>query len=155
LVGVVVLVLQFLAGAAWIAYQHKVGLQVRPFLLVWGLLLVPTLFLWTSFVMATLTITRSRYATYAIALGVVIFTGYRQVVGEINWLGNWPLWSAVRWSDISKMELDRAALALNRLMALGLAALFTALTAWLYPRRDLDAAGIARRLRPGSLIRQA
>lgn len=153
LVGVVVLALQFLTGVAWLAYQRTVGVEVRPFVLVWGLLLVPTLFVWTAFVAATLTITRSRYATYAIALAVVFFTGYRQVVGKINWVGNWPLWSAVQWSDISVLELDRTALALNRLGMLGLALLFTVLTARLFPRRDLDPGGIADRLRPGRLLR--
>lgn len=152
-VGVVVLLLQFVAGAVWILYQGKVGIEARPFLLIWGLLLLPTLFLWTSFVMVTLTLTRNRYATYAIALAVIIFTGYRQIVGEINWVGNWPLWGAVEWSDISVLELDRSALWLNRALTLGLAALFVALTTRLYGRRDADAAGIVHRLRPASLFR--
>ncbi len=95
LVGVAVMVLELVAGAGILLYQGKVGLEVMPFALVWGALLVPTLFLWTSFVMATLSLTRSRYATYGIALFVLGFTGYRQIVGEINWVGNWPLWSAV------------------------------------------------------------
>ncbi|MGE3822483.1 MAG: ABC transporter permease, partial [Isosphaeraceae bacterium] len=70
-VGLVVLGFQLLAGAAWIAYQGKVPFSFRPFALVWGLALVPTLFLWTAFVMATLSVTRSRYGTYAVALGVL------------------------------------------------------------------------------------
>lgn len=154
-VGLVVLVFQLVAGAAWIAYQGKVAFSFRPFGLVWGLLLVPTLFLWTAFVMATLSVTRNRYGTYAVALGVLIYTGYAQVVGDMNWVGNWPLWSALQWSDISVLELDRSALWLNRLTALGLALLFTALTARLYGRRDPDANGIVGRLRPSALLRSA
>jgi ABC-2 type transport system permease protein len=152
-VGVAVLLAQFAAGAVWLVYQGKVGIEARPFLLLWGLLLLPTLLLWTSFVMFILTLTRNRYATYAIALAVITFTGYRQIIGEINWVGNWPLWIAVEWSDISVLELDRSALWLNRAMALGLAVLFVALTTLLYGRRDADAAGIVQRLRPASLFR--
>jgi len=155
LVGVAVVVLEFAAAAGALLYQGKVGVEVLPFCLIWGVLLIPTLLLWTSFVMATLSITRGRYATYGIALAVLGFTGYRQITGEINWVGNWPLWGAVAWSDISVLELDRPALWLNRTMAVGLAALFTALTAWFYGRRDPDAAGIARRLRPDALLRSA
>ena len=155
LVGVVVGLLELVAAAGLLLYQGKVGIEGKPFLLIWGALLVPTLLLWTSFVMATLAITRSRYATYGIALFVLVFTGYRQVVGEINWVGNWPLWSAVQWSDISMLELDRPALWLNRVMALGLALLFTVITTRFYARRDLDATGLARRARPLALFRAA
>ena len=155
LVGVVVILLELLAAAGMLIYQGKVGIEAFPFALIWGALLVPTLLLWTSFVMATLSLTRSRYTTYGIAIFVLGFTGYRQIIGEINWVGNWPLWSAVEWSDISILELDRSALWLNRGMALGLAALFTVLTTRFYARRDLDATGLARRLRPVALLTSA
>lgn len=151
LVGLAVIILELVAAAGFLMYQRKVGFEIAPFILVWGLLLVPTLLLWTSFVMATLSLTRNRYATYAIALAVIGFTGYRQVVGEINWVGNWPLWSAIQWSDLSILELDRSALILNRVMATGLAGLFVVLTLRLYPRQDLDAAGVVQRFRPAAL----
>ena len=155
LIGVAVVLAELVAAAAMLLYQGKVGLELRPFGLLWGLLLVPTLLLWTTFVMATLAITGNRYATYAIALAVLCYTGYRQVINEINWVGNWPLWGAVQWSDISVLELDRSALWLNRVMALGLAALFTALTARSYARREADPAGVVHRLRPATLGRGA
>jgi ABC-2 type transport system permease protein len=153
LVGVAVVVLEVVVGAGFLLYQRKVAMEALPFALIWGVLLVPTLFLWTSFVMATLSLTRSRYVTYGIALVVIMFTGYRQIIGEINWVGNWPLWSAVQWSDISILEQDRVALWLNRGMVLGLAALFTVLTTWFYARRDLDPTGVATRLRPVALLK--
>lgn len=154
-VGVVIMLVTFLAGVGILIYQGRVGLELRPFLLLWGLLLIPTILLWTTFVMAVLAITRNRYTTYAIGLGVIIFTGYRQITGKINWLGNWPLWSAVQWSDISVLEKDRLALWLSRIMALGLAVLFTALTVRFYFRRDPDATRIVHRLRPGALFRSS
>ena len=69
--------------------------------------------------MASLSLTQNRYTTYALCLAVLIFTGYRLLTDKINWVGNWPLWDAVAWSDISVLELDRAALVLNRLLAVG------------------------------------
>ena len=155
LVGAVVMTLQFLVSAAILIYQGSVSIEIIPFLLIWGVLLVPTLLLWTSFVMATLAITRNRYATYGIAIFVISFTGYRQIKGEINWVGNWPLWSAVTWSDISILELDRSAVILNRLLALGLAVFFTALTAKFYARREQDATAIVQRFQPWPLFKSA
>ena len=155
LVGVAVILLELAAAIGFLLYQGKVGIEIIPFALIWGALLVPTLLAWTSFVMATLSTTRSRYATYGIALFVLVFTGYRQVVGEINWVGNWLLWGAVQWSDISVLEMDRPAIWLNRIMVLGLAALFTVLTTRFYARRDLDPAGLAFRLRPVALFKSA
>ncbi len=155
LVGLIVLLLELAVAAGFLLYQGKVGFEIVPFALIWGVLLVPTLLLWTSFVMATLALTRSRYATYGIALAVIGFTAYRQITGKINWVGNWPLWSSVQWSDISILELDRTALVLNRVMAVGLALLFIALTARLFARRDPDAAGTVHRLRPAALLRSA
>ena len=66
------------------------------------MLLVPTIALWIAFVMAAHAITRSRYMTYALALGVLELTGYLLNTDRINWVGNWPLWGAVRPSDKRK-----------------------------------------------------
>jgi ABC-2 type transport system permease protein len=148
LIGGVIILLELVAALCLLIYQRKVGLELRPFELMWGLLLVPTLLLWTTFVMAVLSITGNRYVTYAISLVALCFTGYRQIIGEINWVGNWPLWGAVKWSDISVLELDRLALGLNRVFAVGLAVFFAALTTRFFPRRDLDAARLVHRLRP-------
>lgn len=154
-VGVVVVLLELLTAAGFLLYQGKVGVQALPFGLLWGLLLVPTLWLWTSFVSATFALTRNRYTTYAIAIGVLGFTGYRAIIREINWLGNWPLYGALSWSDISVLELDRWALVLNRVLAVGLALLFTVLTARFFARREADAAATVQRLRPGPFLRSA
>ena len=152
-VGVIVILAQWLVSALAIAWQWRVGQDVRPFVLLWGVLLVPTLFLWTGFVMAVYSATRNRYATYAIALAVIFYTGYREIVGEINWVGNWPLWGVTKWSDISVLEVDRLALGLNRLMAVGLAVLFVTLTVKFYPRREFDPIRLMQRLRPWPLFK--
>jgi len=123
-----------------------------PFVLVWGVLLVPTVWAWTAFVMATLCITRNRYTTYAVCQAALYYTGYRLESGQISWVGNWPLFRAVDWSDISVLEFDRAALVLNRVMVLGLGVLFTAVTARFYARRDFDPTGLAERFRPRPIL---
>ena len=116
-VGLAVILAVALAGVIILLIQRTVPLSMGPFVLVWGLLLLPTLGVWTALVMAVHTMTQNRYTTYALALGVLCFTGYRVVTDQFNWVGNWPLWSAVRWSDISVLELDRTALVLSRLLA--------------------------------------
>jgi ABC-type transport system involved in multi-copper enzyme maturation permease subunit len=151
LVAVAVLLAEFLAGVILLVIQGKVALELRPFFLAWGLLLVPSVILWTTFVMAVLAISRNRYTTYAVGLGTLCLTGYGQFTGKNNWVGNWPLWNAVQWSDISILELDRPALWMSRLLALALALFFTVLTVRFYGRREADAVRTIHRLRPASL----
>jgi ABC-2 type transport system permease protein len=149
--SLVVVLAVTIAGYVTILVQQKVGLQVRPYLLVWGLLLAPTLLLWTLFVMGAHTITQNRYTTYALGLGVIIFTGYRALQNEINWAGNWALWGAVRWSDISIFELDRTPLVLSRLFAVTMAVFLLVLSLRVFRRREQDATRIVHRLRPISI----
>jgi len=155
LIAVVVVLVEFATAAAFLLYQGKVGVTLWPFVLVWGVLLVPTVWAWTAFVMATLSLTRNRYTTYALCLAVLIFTGYRLGSGKMTWVDNWPLFGAIEWSDISVLEFDRAALWLNRLFVLSLAVLLTAVTARFSTRRDPDPAGLLHRLRGRPLLKTA
>ena len=147
-VGVLMAVATYLGCAIAILIQGHMLPDPRPFLLVWGLLLVPTFLLWTSFILAVQAVTGQRYATYGIGLGAVSLTLYFVLTDRINWVGNWPLWGAVRWSDLGVFEIDRWALVLNRILALGLAALFTAVAVRAFGRRQADAIGTIRRLQP-------
>jgi len=155
LVGIVIL------GAAWIAcgivllVQGKVGMQIAPFLLVWGLCLVPTLIAWNSFVTLLYALGRNRYTTYALALGVLIFTGWMQTRGHMNWVGNWDLWNALQWTDMGTFELGRRALVLNRVFYLSVAVLCIALAVRTFPRRSFDAALTLQRLQPRALLRSS
>ncbi len=154
-VGIVVALACLAADLVVLLVQGKVAFDLRPFLVVWGLLLVPTLVLWTAFVSTLWTLFRNRYTAYAVGLAALMASGYFQMTGKMNWVGNWDLWSAIRWSDMSWLELDRRALVLNRLFVLLLAAAFTAITVGLFTRRDRDAVGMADRLRPANLLRGA
>ncbi|HEY0512597.1 MAG TPA: ABC transporter permease [Thermoanaerobaculia bacterium] len=139
--GVVTLVAIVASGvvpALVMVAEGKVGFSPRPFLLVWGLLLIPTLALWTAFIAAVVALTRSRYATYGIGLGAVILTVFALMRNHMSWVGNWPLITELRWSDMGAFEIDRAALVLNRLLALALAVLFAWIAVRAFARRERD-----------------
>ncbi len=154
-VGAAILLAAFTGCAIALLIQGRVGLDLGPFLLVWLLLLVPTFMLFSSFVSLVAAITRNRYTTYALVLGVLIYTFYRQFTGKMNWVGNWNLWSIGGWSDLGAFELNGRAILLNRVMAIGLTVLFTAAAVRLFARRDFDAARIIHRLRPRALLKYA
>src|SRR5262249_12619290 len=88
-------------------------------------------------------------------LAALIVTGYFQLTNKMNWVGNWPLWSALQWSDFGTFQLDRSALVLNRLLLLTASVFFLALAVRFFPRRDWDPVGLATRLRPWPLVRAA
>jgi ABC-2 type transport system permease protein len=152
-VGLSITLAVALAGVIVLLIQWKVGFELRPFLLVWGLLLAPTVVVWTAVVLAIHTIVQNRYTTYALCLAVLWFTGHRALTNQINWVGNWPLWQAVRWSDISVLALDRRALVLSRTLAMSTAVFLVALTLACFRRRDPDATRILQRLSPLPMFR--
>ena len=147
-VATVIVLAVALAGVIAIIIQGKVGLEIRPFLLVWGLLFTPTVAVWLGLVMVLHAITQNRYTTYALCLAVLCLTGYYALTNQINWVFNWPLWSAVRWSDISILEYDRTALVLSRTLAIGLAVFLMVLTLALFRRREWDPIRVVQRLNP-------
>lgn len=160
LVGMMVVLTTFLGCAIALLVQSlrfpaQVPLEITPFLLTWGALLLPTFLVWTAFVTMVQALTGNRYTTYAIALGALIATGYYQFNEEMNWVGNWDLWSAVTWSDMGTFELNRFPLILNRLLVLGLAVLFTSISVRFYSRRDFDATRLVHRLKPWNLLKGA
>ena len=116
-----------------------------------GLARHPTVIVWIGLVMVVHAITQNRYTTYALCLAVLCFTGWRAITKQINWVGNWPLWSAVQWSDISILELDRMALVLSRSLSVSLAVFLGVLTLALFRRREWDAIRVIQRLSPRKL----
>jgi ABC-2 type transport system permease protein len=153
--ALVVLVMTLLGCAIVLAVQGRVSFDLRPFALVWGLLLIPTFVLWTAFVCAGFAITGNRVGSYVLGLAAMALTGFAQARGWMTWAYNWDLWGSTPWSDISVLELDRTALVLNRVLALGLAALLLAITVRLMRRRDADATRLVHRLSPRALGRGA
>lgn len=152
-IALVILLLTGVMGVIIVLFEKNVPLELSPYLLVWGVLLLPTLLLWTAFVAAVWSITGNRYLTYALSLAVIFFTGYRQFTGKMNWVGNWILWGTVPWSDISRIELDRSGIALNRLFALAVTGLLLVVAIRYYPRRERDPIRLMHQLRLPSLLR--
>src|SRR5204862_3703278 len=92
-VGVAILLGAFLACVVTLLVQHRVGLELRPFVFTWLLLLVPTFILWTSFVCAVYAVARNRYSSYALSLAAIVLTAWFQTRGKMTWVWNWDLWS--------------------------------------------------------------
>jgi ABC-2 type transport system permease protein len=154
-VAFVVLLASLLACAIALLIQGTVPFSLSPYLLLWGLLLIPTFLAWTAFVMAVYAAVGNRYAAYAVSLALLIFTGYRALTDKMNWAGNWMLWGAVRWSDLGFFETDRVAIIWNRLMVLGCAVFFTVVAVQLFGRRGGDAVRTMHALAPGRVARTA
>ena len=152
-VGVVILLATGLGCALVLAVQGKVGFDLRPFLIVWGLLLIPTLLIWTTFVATTFAISGNRYTTYGLGLLALSVTGYFQLRNKMNWAFNWDMWNLARWTDMGWLEMDRQALVLSRITAVGMALLFVWLALRFFPRREQDATRLVHRLRPAALGR--
>jgi hypothetical protein len=155
LLGAAIVAAALIGCAVALAIQGHVSFSLGPFALMWGLLLMPTFLLWTSFVSAVFAISGSRYATYALGLGAMSVTGWYQMRNKMNWVANWDLWSATRWTDIATFQLDRWPLLLNRILALGLTALLVVITVRAFSRRERDATRNLHRLSPASLGRGA
>jgi ABC-type transport system involved in multi-copper enzyme maturation permease subunit len=143
--------------ACWIALaiQRTVAFSIVPYLMVWGLLVVPTFLGWTAFVMAVYAAVGNRYAAYALSFALLAFTGYQALTDRLSWASNWPLWGVFRWSDLGFYETDRLALVLNRVMVLGAGAFCIALAVRLFGRRDADAVRVVHRLAPARLGKSA
>lgn len=136
-VGVIVLA-SFVGSAILILWQGTVPFSTLPFLLLWGLLLLPTYFTVIAFVFAAYGVTRGRYGTYAIAFAAIGLSVWAGFSNRESWVTNWSLSQAVRWSDMSVLEWDRQALVWNRLFWLASGALCWRVAVRLYPRVDRD-----------------
>jgi len=154
-VAVLVLLGALVACAIAIAVQHTVSFSFGPFLMVWGLLMTPTFIAWSAFVLFAYAATGNRYGSYALCLGLMMFTGYKALTGGISWAGNWPLFGSMRWSDLGFFETDRNALILNRVMTLGFGVFFFLIATRLFRRRGADAVRTMHRMAPARLARSA
>jgi hypothetical protein len=131
-------------------------LDLPAVVLILGLLVAPTLVVWTAFVALLVAVARNRFAVYGLALAALVGTGFAGAFGAINWLTNWNLGGdALVWSELDRLGAMWPAVVANRLVMLLLAAVLIALTLVLWPRRRPDLRGIADRLRPAGLWRSA
>jgi len=148
-----ILLIALTAGSIVMLVQGVVTPNPLPVLLVWGLLLFPTFIAWSAFIAAVQALTGNRFAMYSIGLGVIAFTVYRQMTGQMNWVGNWMLWSTGKWSDMAVLEMDRKAILLNRAAVLTLAVLFFIIAVRAFQRRAWDSSRVVDAIRPRNLLR--
>jgi ABC-type transport system involved in multi-copper enzyme maturation permease subunit len=150
----------FLGALIVLGYQAvttKISFGVEPatFALIWGVLLAPTLVLWSAFVMLVFSLTLNRYATYGLCLAALIATGLATTWGYLNWATRWHLWGGVQWSELDRLGFTWTEILGNRLLALCVTVALVALTLRFYPRRISDARGIADRFQPSALAWRA
>ena len=136
-----------------LAGQAQGRVEVWPFVLVWGLCLTPTFFVWNTFVTAVLALVRNRYVTYALGLGALLGTAVGFQSGAMTWVWNWPLWGTLRWSDLGTFPLNGEALLFNRLLMVALGVFFGAVAVLAFPRTERDATATLHRFRPRALFR--
>ncbi|MGQ0650082.1 MAG: M1 family aminopeptidase [Gemmatimonadaceae bacterium] len=151
-IGVIVLAC-LAASAILVLLQGKVAFSLTPFALLWVLLLLPTFFIVIAFVFAAYGLSKGRYGAYGITLGAIALSVWAGLSNRENWVTDWALTSAVRWSDMSVLEFDRNALVLNRLFWLAVAIGLWRLAVWLYPRVDRDAVRFLHASAPRRLLR--
>ena len=151
--GVLIVLTTLVACLIMLLVQGRVPLDLGPFVLIWGCLLTPTFIFWSAVVGFLCVVTRNRYVVLAIAAMMLAYTFYRQFTGHMNWVGNWNLWTSVRWSDICRLELDGSAVLGNRLFYLSLAVLLAYGSVRLFGRQSFDAARMVCWFRPASVGR--
>ena len=151
----VILLVCFATSLSTLAGQSQGRMELWPFVLVWGLLLAPTFFIWNTFVTAVLAVVRNRYTTYALGLSALLLTAYGFQSGNITWVLNWPLWGTLRWSDMGTFPLNGEALFLNRLLMLAIGVFFVAVALMAFARTDRDATTTLHRFRPRAVFRTA
>lgn len=157
-IAIAVLLASFIGYFILIKTQDTaVPFQSWPFILLWGIVLLPTYLLWSAFVAAIYGISRNRLAVYGIALGVLALMYYENYIGKhMSWVFNWNLAGGpLYWTDIGTLEFNAYAITLNRILVLLATVFFAALAIRLFPRREPDAAIVANTLKPGALARHA
>lgn len=140
-----------LVGLSLLWLQDQGRIEVWPFALVWGLVLTPTLLLWSAFITFVVSIFRGRYLTYAVGFAALLGTFVNLRREWMSWPLNWTLVGTLRWSDMGTFALNGRPLVLNRLLAVAVAIFLLAVATRVFARVDRDADRTRARLRPAAL----
>lgn len=133
-----------------------IPLDLPAVLLILGVLVAPTIIVWTAFVTLLMAILQNRFAVYGAALAALVLTGLANNFGWLNWLTSWYLGGqAIVWSDLDRLASAWPAIVANRLVMLGLAVALIAITLVIWPRRLPDIRAVADRFRPAAFWRAA
>ncbi len=142
-----VLLIQGIKTSIWVPFEFPV------LFVLFGVLLVPTLIVWCSFVSFLYAVVRNRFVVYGLALGTLVGTGFATRFGGLNWVTGWHLWGAIQWSELDRLEFMWTPLLFNRVFVLALAAFFIAAALAIWPRRTPDLRAIYDRVRPRPMLR--
>ncbi len=132
----------------WMVTGIMVPIEPGVFFALWGVVLMPTIIFWCSFVALAHGIVRNRYATYAVGLGALVLTGWLQARGYLNWATNWHMWSVLAWSDLDRLEFLRPSIIGNRVFVLYTATMCVLGAIAFHPRRTRDLQRAIDTLRP-------
>ncbi|MCD4652509.1 ABC transporter permease, partial [bacterium] len=89
LVGIMIICASFIMSMVALLFQGTVPANPFPMFLIWGLILIPTYFVWITFITLLYSAFQNRYLTYSAGLGLLVIVGTRQKLGKMNWVGNW------------------------------------------------------------------
>ncbi len=120
-----------------ILYQvsHRGGaVDLHPFVVVFGSLLLPTVFLLIALSLALSLIAGSKPGGYALFLGMGGVLVWAFIRGHRHWIYNLPAVNLLRYSDIVGFGPLHSALVLQRLYVLAIALLLVLVAAAAYPR---------------------
>lgn len=149
----VVLAACLFASIVALSMRGRGAPELLPFLIVWGGALMPTFFVWSAFVTAVWAIARTRYLTYVIGLGVLVWTLVTVIQGGMIWTFNWPLWGTLYWSDMGTFSLNGYALLVNRLLMVTLGIFFIAVALRFFARTARDVTATLHRFQPRYVAR--
>jgi len=139
-----------------IAHGSPAGFELWPFVAIWGGVLLPTFIFWTALITALFALFRNRYVVYGAGMAVFIFTLRISMDAQFRtWGINWIGLDVLTWSDMGAFAPHGQPLLLNRLLYLSLVPLLIVLAVRWFGRRDFDATGLAGRLSPRPLLRDA
>ena len=131
-----------------------IPLDLPAVLLILGVLIAPTIIVWTSFVTLLMAVFGNRFLVYGAALAALIATGLANSSGWLNWLTSWYLGGqAIVWSELDRLDSMWPAIVANRLVMLCLSVCLIAITLAIWPRRSPDIRAIADRFRPAAFWR--
>ncbi len=132
-----------------------INFELPTLVMIFGVLLAPTLVVWGSFVAFLHAAIRHRFAVYGVALGVLVATGFATQFDRLNWVTKWHLWGAVQWSELDRLAFMWPAIATNRLLVLALATFLVVATLRIWPRRTPDLRAMADRFGAWRLLKAA
>ena len=128
LVATLLVVMLLLAGATVVVagYQFLQGgglVQARPFLDLYGLIVLPVVLVVLSGAILSATATRSRHATYAVVVVVTGAYAWAWWSGHRHWVYNWPAAGLFTYSDLAGFGLVGSTVSIQRAYVAAVAAL--------------------------------